>query len=189
MSEVRIGVLGLGNLMRTDDAVGMLALARLKQRLAAEGAACGPAAGEAIEVIEGGTLGLDLLHAIYGVSHLLVLDAVDAGAAPGTVMRFAGEEVARLPKSKSVHLLGLGDLMEVLLLMEAPPSEVVLLGVQPESTGWGTKLTAAVAAAQNGLEEAALMQIAKWRGEIAGVGEGAGEDAGVSAGAGVAAHA
>jgi hydrogenase maturation protease len=167
MGEVRIGVLGLGNLMRTDDAVGMLALARLKERFAAEITAGEPEVGDAIELIEGGTLGLDLLHAVHGVSHLLVLDAVDAGAEPGAVMQFEGEALARLPKSKSVHLLGLSDLMEVLLLMEAPPSEVVMLGVQPESTGWGTELTAAVAAAQCGLEEAALMQIAQWRAEIA----------------------
>jgi hydrogenase maturation protease len=183
VSEARIGVLGLGNLMRTDDAVGMVALARLRLALAAQAELSFADGADRVELIEGGTLGLDLLDAVHGVSHLLVLDAVDAGAAPGTVMRLEGEEVARLPKSKSVHLLGLGDLMEVLLLMDAPPSEVVLLGVQPASTGWGTELTAAVAAAQSGMVDAALMQIARWRGEITDAGSGAGEGASVSAGA------
>jgi hydrogenase maturation protease len=157
--ESRICVLGLGNLMRTDDAAGMLALRRLN--------------GDArfsrdVEVVEGETLGLDLLHDVYGVSHLLVLDAVDTGATPGTLTRFQGEEVLDLPTSKSVHLLGLSDLIQVLRLMDAPPMQIVLLGVQPESTEWGTVLTPAVEAAQVGLVEAALLQLAQWQTNLAG---------------------
>ncbi len=152
-----IRVLGLGNLMRTDDAVGMLAA-----RMVAENSRL----PREVEVIEGGTLGLDLLHAGYGISHLLVLDAVDTGGAPGTLTRFEGQELADLPTSKSVHLLGLSDLMNVLQLMEAPPTKIVLLGVQPESTDWGTSLTAPVESAQNDLVEAAIEQIERWRKEV-----------------------
>lgn len=153
----RIGVLGLGNLMRTDDAVGMLTLRSLTEdgRLPSE-----------VRVIEGGTLGLDLLDSLRGISHLLALDAVDVGIAPGTLMRFEGDELADLPVSKSVHLLGFSDLMGVLRLIEAAPLEVVLLGVQPEFTDWGTALTPAVEAAQSELVEAALQQIAQWIEEI-----------------------
>jgi hydrogenase maturation protease len=156
MTEVapfRIGVLALGNLMRTDDAVGMLTLRRLVEdgRLPHD-----------VPAIEGGTLGLDLLYQVHGVSHLLALDAVDTGIAPGTLVRFAGRELADLPVSKSVHLLGFSDLMNVLRLMGAAPKEVVLLGVQPESTDWGTALTPHVDAAQNGLVEAAMKQLAQW---------------------------
>ncbi len=88
------------------------------------------------------------------------------GAASGTLVRFAGQEVAALPTSKSVHLLGLSDLINVLRLMDGPPTEIVLLGVQPESTDWGTALTPAVEAAQGDLVEAALKQIALWGEEI-----------------------
>jgi hydrogenase maturation protease len=153
----QIRVVGLGNLMRSDDAAGMLAVRRLTEdsRFPPE-----------IEVIEGGTLGLDLLHAVYGISHLLVLDAVDTGAAPGTLVRFAGHELTGLPASKSVHLLGLSDLIDVLRLMDGPPAEIVLLGIQPESTDWGTALTPVVQVAQSGLIEAALKQIIQWGEEI-----------------------
>jgi hydrogenase maturation protease len=153
MSEAasfRIGLLGLGNLMRTDDAVGMLALRSLT-----EGGRLPPE----VRAIEGGSLGLDLLDSLHGISHLLALDAVDAGVAPGTLVRFEGDELAGLPVSKSVHLLGFSDLMDVLRLMEAAPAEVVLLGVQPESTDWGTALTPVVEAARKELVEAALRQI------------------------------
>jgi hydrogenase maturation protease len=140
--------------MRTDDAAGMLALRRLTgdARFARD-----------VEVVEGETLGLDLLHSVYGVSHLLVLDAVDTGASPGTLTRFQGQEVTDLPTSRSVHLLGLSDLINVLRLMDAPAIEIVLLGVQPESTEWGTVLTAAVEAAQEEMVEGALAQLAHWR--------------------------
>jgi len=150
---IQIRVLALGNLMRTDDAAGMLALRRLAED-------CRLPAG--VELIEGGTLGLDLLHAVYGATHLLVLDAVDTGAAPGTLVRLEGRELAKLPTSKSVHLLGLSDLINALRLMDAPPMEIVLLGVQPESTGWGTALTSAVEASQPHLAELALAQLGQW---------------------------
>jgi hydrogenase maturation protease len=151
---LQITVLALGNLMRTDDAVGMLTA-----RLLIESGRL----PDAVEVIEGGTLGLDLLGRLDGTSHLLVLDAVDFGAAPGKQKSFLGEALSRLPTSKSVHLLGLSDLINLMLLMDAPAMEIVLLGVQPESTEWGTALTPAVEAAQPGLIEAALEQIHRWQ--------------------------
>ena len=85
-------LLGLGNLMRTDDAVGMLTLSRLVE------------AGRVthtVRVIEGGTLGLDLLDSLRDVSCLLVLDAVDAGVAPGSLMRFSGNKLDDLPTSRA----------------------------------------------------------------------------------------
>jgi hydrogenase maturation protease len=153
----RIGLLGLGNLMRTDDAVGMFTLRQLTEdrRLP-----------RVVRVIEGETLGLDLLDKVHGISHLLALDAVDTGAEPGTLVRFAGPDLADLPISKSVHLLGFSDLMNVLRLMDAAPVEVVLLGVQPESTDWGTALTQSMEAAKGKLAEEALDQIAHWAAEI-----------------------
>ncbi len=149
----RIGLLGLGNLMRSDDAVGMLTVRKLVEdgRLP-----------DTVRVIEGETMGLDLLGKLDDISQLLALDAVDVGAAPGTLVRFAREELMSLPVSKSVHLLGFSDLMNVLLLMEAAPKEVVLLGVQPESTDWGTTLTPPVQAAQKQLAQAAIEEIARW---------------------------
>jgi len=158
-SSCRIALLGLGNLMRTDDALGMLALQRLRET---------ERTPRGVQFIEGGTLGLDLLHELSGVTHLLALDAVDTGASAGTLMRFAGSELEGLPVSKSVHLLGFSDLLGVLHLMDAAPREVVLLGVQPESTDWGTSLTARVEAAQDELIEAVLVQLENWLGTVSG---------------------
>lgn len=149
-----IALLGLGNLMRTDDAVGMLTLHTL-----AESGLLPPN----VRMIEGGTLGLGLLDSLRDISRLLVLDAVDTGATPGTLKRFEGQKVDDLPVSKSVHLLGFSDLMSALRIMDAAPAEVVLLGVQPASTEWGTILTAEVEAARYDLMRAALDQLAQWK--------------------------
>jgi hydrogenase maturation protease len=154
-----IVVLGLGNLMRTDDAAGMIALAHLAadKRLPA-----------GIRLVEGGTLGLELLYHVENASLLLVLDAVDAGEPPGTVMLYRGGEVETLPRNRSIHLLGLADLLGALRLTGRAPEQVLLLGIQPESTGWGTQLSPAVEAVQDKLIEIALERIIAWDLRVAG---------------------
>jgi hydrogenase maturation protease len=143
--------------MRTDDAVGMLALTRLTESGKLPGG---------VRVIEGGTLGLDLLDSLRDISHLLALDAVDAGTEPGTLVRFGVHELDNLPLSKSVHLLGFADLIGALRLMDAAPREIVLLGVQPASTDWGTVLTPAVETGQQQLMGFALMQLEQWLNDL-----------------------
>lgn len=147
-------ILGLGNLMRTDDAVGMQALARLSRD---------PRLPPGVRLVEGGTLGLELLYHVENASLLLVLDAVDAKEPPGTLMLFRGEAVDALPCGRSIHLLGLADLLNALRLTERAPSEVILLGIQPASTGWGTELTPSVDAALEKLIDTVLSQIAAWQ--------------------------
>ncbi|HEY1809573.1 MAG TPA: HyaD/HybD family hydrogenase maturation endopeptidase [Acidobacteriaceae bacterium] len=157
MSGIHIVVLGLGNLMRTDDAVGMLAVEQLRAdvRLPAS-----------VSLVDGGTLGLDLLYPLEGATHLLALDAVDTGAAPGTLLRFEEEQIAELPISKSVHLLGFSDLIGAMHLTGSTPAEIVVLGVQPEATGWGTQLTSRVEGALPELIASAIAQVERWRGEM-----------------------
>jgi hydrogenase maturation protease len=151
---MNIAVLGLGNLMLTDDGIGIHAIRILSvdSRLP-----------RSVQIIEGGTLGLDLLHSLRGVTHLLAVDAVDTGAAPGTLSRFVDGGLADLPIGKSVHLLGFADLLGSLRLLEDAPLEVVLLGIQPESTDWGVSLSPIVDAALHDLVDAALDQLSYWQ--------------------------
>jgi hydrogenase maturation protease len=158
MKRPRIAIVGLGNLMRTDDAVGMLALRQLQQvsRLPGD-----------VMFVEGGTLGLDLLYPLSEVTHLVALDAIDAGEAPGAVLRFAGEAIADMPAAKSVHLLGFSDLIGAMRLTGDAPDRIVVLGVQPAVIAWGTELTPAAQAALPRLVAAALEQVQAWAREIA----------------------
>jgi len=158
MNAARIAIVGLGNLMRTDDAVGMLALERLKVGLQVP---------RGVQLIEGGTLGLDLIYALHGITHVVAIDAVDAGVEPGTILRYSGEGIAEMPVSKSVHLLGFSDLIGAMRLTGDAPEHIVVLGVQAHTIAWGTELTRPVERALPRLIDAALHQVSEWAREIA----------------------
>lgn len=148
-----IVVLGLGNMVRSDDGVGIHALQRLKSDLRIN---------NEVLVLDGGTLGLDLLAYVSGARRLLVLDAVDVGALPGTIVRINAQELESLPGAGSVHLLGLTDLLAALRITAQPIEEVILLGVQPENTEWGLSLSPPVAAAVDKLVHTAVAQVLAW---------------------------
>jgi len=147
-------VLGLGNLIHMDDGAGVHAIGALQadSRVPPD-----------VLLLDGGTQGLSLLPYVSCARRLLVVDAVDAGEVPGTLLRFEGKALHGLPGKPSVHQLGFADLMVALELLGESPGEVVLLGVQPESTGWGAELTAPVAKALPGLVECVIAQLKAWR--------------------------
>jgi hydrogenase maturation protease len=116
---------------------------------------------EDVTLIEGGTLGLELLTYIWDCSYLLVLDAVDVEQPPGTLVRMSGQELQTLLGKGSVHQLGVADLLTALRVLAHRMPEVVLLGVQPASTEWGTELSPGVAAALPGLADATVAELAR----------------------------
>jgi hydrogenase maturation protease len=145
-------VLGLGNTLHSDDGIGPQAIERLRgdARIPAD-----------VALIEGGTLGLELLTYIWDCSYLLVLDAVDVGQPPGTLVRMSSQEVQTLPSQGSVHQLGVADLLVALRILASRTPEIVLLGVQPASTEWGTELSPAVAAVLPALADAAVAELGR----------------------------
>jgi hydrogenase maturation protease len=147
-------VLGLGNLVHSDDGAGVHAIHRLQkdERVPAD-----------VVLIDGGTQGLSLLPHICGFRRMLVIDAIDAGEAPGTLLRLEGRALENMPGKPSVHQLGFADLMVTMKLLGDVPEEVVLLGVQPESTEWSVELSASVAKTMDSLIDAAIMQLHSWQ--------------------------
>jgi hydrogenase maturation protease len=143
-------VLGLGNVLHADDGAGAQAIKRLRVDARVP---------EDVSLVEGGTLGLELLPYVWDCSRLIVIDAVDVGEAPGTVVRMTGEELNSLPGSASVHQLGVSDLLVALRVLAQREPEVVLLGAQPANTDWSTELSPAVAAAMDSLVEAAIQEL------------------------------
>ena len=143
-------VLGLGNTLHSDDGVGPRAIERLKNEARVP---------DDVTLIEGGTLGLELLTYVWDCSYLLVLDAVDLGQPPGTLVRMSQEELQALPGKGSVHQLGVADLLVALRVLARHQPTVLLLGVQPATTDWGTELSPAAAAAMNSLVEAAISEL------------------------------
>jgi len=93
---------------------------------------------------------------------LLLLDAVDIGAEPGTVVRFADAELFGLATGKSVHQLGVADLLKTLPLVSDIERKIVILGAQPASTDWGTEMTPSVEAAIMTVVDRAIEQLFIW---------------------------
>jgi hydrogenase maturation protease len=143
----------MGNLVHTDDGVGVHAIRQLQ---------LDPRVPPGVVLLDGGTQGLSLLPHISGLHRLLVIDAVDAGEAPGTVMKFEGTSLHGLPGKSSVHQLGFSDMMIAMQLMGETPPEVVVLGVQPLSTEWDNQLTPPVQDALPFVLDQAIRQLNDW---------------------------
>jgi hydrogenase maturation protease len=138
---MKILVLGIGNSLLADEGVGVVAMQQLESRFAAR---------EDMEFVDGGTLSFTLAVPISECEALLVIDAAELGAAPGTVRSFEGEEMDRFlgeNRKSSVHEVGLMDLRAISLLTGFWPQHRALIGVQPGFVGWGEELTPAVDAA------------------------------------------
>jgi len=149
----RVLVLGIGNLVMSDDGVGVKVVQQLQREYCF---------AENVEVLDGGTLGLDLLPKLEGVDHLIVVDAVETGGKPGTCVRLAGEELPIALETKvSPHQMGLKDLLSVAELLGHSPGEMVLVGVQPGSIEMDTELTPPVEAVLQLLVDNVLNELTK----------------------------
>lgn len=153
-----IVVLGVGNTIHSDDGLGVHALRKLE---------CDPRLPSGVTVIDGGTRGIELLAFLYDCSRLLMLDAVDVGKQPGTMLRLTGDELQGLAGGASVHQLGVADLLTTLPLVSEIDREIVIFGVQPGSIDWGTELSTPVEAAIGPLVEQAIDQVLLWTREMA----------------------
>ena len=151
---MRILVLGLGNALMADDALGVRAVEELRSRYRFP---------EGVRVVDGGTLGLDLLPRLEGVDRLLIIDALEMGAEPGTVFRLSGEEVPRAFADKlSVHQVGVQDLLAVAELQGHLPEELVVWGAQPASVELGLELSQPVRKALAEVVSGVTGELADW---------------------------
>jgi hydrogenase maturation protease len=147
-------VLGLGNLLRRDEGLGVRALHQLAVRYALP---------EVVMPVDGGTLGLDLISYIENAERLLVLDAALSEGPPGTLLRLEGADVpSYLGIKTSPHEIGLPDLMALTRLRGTEPGEVVVLGMQPDTIELGWELSPTIAAHLDHLVEAAADQLRAW---------------------------
>ncbi|MCC2113964.1 MAG: HyaD/HybD family hydrogenase maturation endopeptidase [Hyphomicrobiales bacterium] len=133
-------VLGLGNILLSDEGVGVRIVEALEERYQLP---------ETVEVLDGGTSGMDLLDQIAGHDLLIVADAIRADEAPGTVIRLADDEIKAFFRTRmSPHQIGLADVLASLRLSNEEPRHVVIIGVVPESLDLGLDLTPVNAAAR-----------------------------------------
>ncbi len=143
IGDGRLLILGLGNVICGDDGVGVAAVERLRREYELP---------DGVEALDGGTLGLTLLHYAAGADDLLLVDAIRADAPPGTLVRLSGDDVAPAVRERlSVHQIGVADLLEGLRLLDAYPRRVLLVGLVPETLELRVGLSPAVEAGLDGL--------------------------------------
>jgi hydrogenase maturation protease len=150
-------VLGIGNTLLGDEGAGVHALRALEARAVDL---------PDIEYLDGGTLSFSLAAAIEEADQLIVLDAAQLNAAPGTVQLFEDDAMDRFLGSRrkaSVHEVGLIDLMVMARLAGRFPERRALIGIQPEYLDWAEAPTAAVAAAIPQAGDLALDVLDRWR--------------------------
>jgi hydrogenase maturation protease len=136
MTDKKIIVLGIGNLILRDEGVGVHAVRELERRdLPAH-----------VEVIDGGTYLMDLLSVIQEAARIIVIDALRGGGEPGTIYRvFPDDLMAEAERTLSLHQVGLLDVLGMVRQLGGDP-QVVIIGVEPKEISWGMELTAEVEA-------------------------------------------
>jgi hydrogenase maturation protease len=146
-------VLGLGNLLRRDEGLGIRALWLLEQHYVLP---------ESVQIVDGGTLGLELLAYVEGAERMIVLDAAVTDGPPGSLICLRGDEVpAFLGIRTSPHEIGLADLLAVSRLRGTSPPEIVVFGMQPGVIELGWELSSTVASELERLVEMAVAELVR----------------------------
>ncbi len=131
-------VIGLGNPLMTDEGVGPLLVERLRERMGGAGDC---------DFVDMGTAGLRVLHTMPGYQRVIFIDCAFMDEPPGALRRFTPREVRSRKERFRMTLHG-QDLMETLELareLGERPDEVILFGIEPESTEPGLELSPTLA--------------------------------------------
>jgi len=121
----KILVIGMGNVLMQDEGIGVRAVEELEQRYIIP---------DWVEVVDGGTTGMELFEPMRQADILLIADAVNTGAPYGSLVRIANEQIPAFFQTKlSNHQLGISDLLALLALKGETPEQVTIIGMVPHS--------------------------------------------------------
>jgi hydrogenase maturation protease len=133
-------VLGFGNVLLSDDGAGVQLVEQLRTELGSSGG----------QFIDAGTLSFSLLTYIEATDSMLVIDAAHIGGAPGDIGLFEGtamDDFLTSSRRRTVHEVGLIDLLDMARLGDCLPRRRALLCIQPGRIDWSESLSASVAEA------------------------------------------
>jgi hydrogenase maturation protease len=148
-------VLGLGNILLRDEGVGVRVVEAIRERFTFS---------PDTEIIDGGTLGLDLLPLIEGKDQILIVDAVDFGKEPGYIAVLTDDQIpAVLAAKMSVHSIGLSDVLFAAKLLDITPGKLYLIGIQPESLEVGLDMTKCITDKMEQLVDLAIEKLREWK--------------------------
>lgn len=134
-AQKKIAILGVGNLLLKDEGVGIHVVEVLKKlNLPKE-----------VELLDGATLGIDLVYLMEGKDKLIIIDAVKTEAKPGTIFKFSPEDIKEKKQAKlSLHQVGLLEALELNEVRNNKTPEIVIFGIQPQAVDWGMEPTSLI---------------------------------------------
>lgn len=128
----RVLILGIGNILLRDEGVGVRVVEALMRETWPDH----------VEIIDGGTAGADLVNIMADRQKVIIVDAFDGQAAPGTVVQFDGDQLIPEPHTAvSLHQVGLVDSLVMAKQLGCAPRQVVVIGVQPAEIRPGLELS------------------------------------------------
>ncbi|MEL1136393.1 HyaD/HybD family hydrogenase maturation endopeptidase [Desulfitobacterium sp. THU1] len=132
MQQHKIMVMGVGNVLLSDEGLGVQFLNVLAQE----------PLPDFVELLEGGTAGLELVHLIKEVDYLIIVDAINAKDEPGAIFRFEPEDIRVMPSQYEVsfHQVGILEVLAMANILGTAP-KTLIFGVQPKSLEMGLELT------------------------------------------------
>jgi hydrogenase maturation protease len=149
-----IVVLGLGNILLSDEGVGVHTVHAIKRQYDFQ---------PGINLVDGGTMGLDLLPLFQNGDRILIIDAVDFRKPAGHVGVIEGGAIPSALNAKlSAHHIGLSDLLFTAKLMRTTPLEICLIGIQPKSLELGLDMTQEIGAQMDSIISLAVQKLAGW---------------------------
>lgn len=152
--ENSIVVLGVGNILLTDEGLGVHVVEDLKANYTFT---------PQISLIDGGTMGMELLTYMRGMKKILLIDAVNGGEAPGTIYEFPHRELEQyFTDHISVHEVGMQDILRIRAIQENPLEDAIVIGVEPESLDVGFEPSAPVQKALPEVKERVLRVLRGW---------------------------
>jgi len=127
-------VVGLGNTLMTDEGIGCaIAGHLLSQQEKYPG----------VEFIDAGSGGMSLLHIIPGRKKVIVVDCALMGTEPGTIRRFAPEQVQSVKRLAhySLHEADVLKTIEMSGKLGQSPQQIVIFGIEPQRVEPGRRLS------------------------------------------------
>lgn len=152
-------VLGVGNPLLKDDGAGVHAAAQLKAAMGER---------ESLQVLDAGTLGFALLPEVQRCGALIIIDAAREDLAPGTVTVREGAAMDGFVRrrGRSVHEVGVADLLDMARLSGRLPVRRALIAIEPAEIDWGIDCTPAVASALPIAVARVHELLARWRARV-----------------------
>ena len=156
----RIQVLGVGNVLMGDDALGPYAVRLFEARYEVS---------DDVALVDVGTPGLDLVPHLAGAEAVVFVDTVRSKGTPGEVRLFRRDEILTVapPPRVSPHDPGLKEALLSLEFAGQGPADVLLVGVVPESTAQGVGMSGAVRSAVPEVEAEIAREIERLGGRVA----------------------